>query len=580
MRAEVARDGINVNVVIPAPVETEILEEVTFEMVALQASDVSMQSASSTGFDPRVVIPRDLSCSAMTPRDRWRRHRCSLPHGAKPRNRGHDRHPGRIPIGQRLDELAEADPDGLAVAIVHLDGSAEQLNRRELERAGAALGPGTHGTRRRRRRPRGARRPELLRPRPRALGCWKVGATPVPVRWDLPDWERDRVLAVISTLRWSSMRTPHRPCVTRLRGRRREPFPFVVPPHSMGICSSGSTGTPKVIINTRPGVWVPELSTPFAENFALPVTRPQTILVPAPMYHTNGFMTLNSMLGGDRLVILEKFDAALMVDAIERFAVTTFTATPTMLQRVAALPGIASRDLSTVEWILQGAAMMPPALLRTWFELLAPGEGHHGVRHDRAARSHLADAADEWLTHEGSVGRGFRDTEIRILDEAQNPVPTGEFGDIYMRSPSTGTYDYLGGAPLLPSTADGFGTAGDMGRLDEEGYLYLADRRVDMIITGGANVFPAEVESALSEHPGIADAVVIGLTDPDWGRRVHAIVEPMPGAGAPSEADVIAFVKGRLASYKAPKTVEFVTQLPRSAATKISRSALVAERGG
>jgi bile acid-coenzyme A ligase len=149
-----------------------------------------------------------------------------------------------------------------------------------------------------------------------------------------------------------------------------------------------------------------------------------------------------------------------------------------------------------------------------------------------------------------------------------------------MRSPSTGAYDYLGGAPLLPATADGFGTAGDIGRLDDEGYLYLADRRVDMIITGGANVFPAEVESALSEHPGIADAVVIGLSDPSWGKRVHAIVERMPGADTLAEADVIAFAKERLASYKAPKTVEFVAQLPRSAATKISRSALVQERGG
>jgi bile acid-coenzyme A ligase len=278
-------------------------------------------------------------------------------------------------------------------------------------------------------------------------------------------------------------------------------------------------------------------------------------------------------------VILEKFDAALMVDVIERFAVTTFTATPTMLQRVAAVPGIESRDLSTVEWILQGAATMPPALLRKWFELLAPEKVimAYGMTEQLGL---TALTGSEWLTHEGSVGRGFRDTEIRILDEAQNPVPIGDFGDVYMRSPSTGAYDYLGGAPLLPATTDGFGTAGDIGRLDAEGYLYLADRRVDMIITGGANVFPAEVESALSEHPGIADAVVIGLTDPSWGKRVHAIVERMPDAAALSEADVITFAKERLASYKAPKTVEFVSQLPRSAATKISRSALVQERGG
>ncbi len=486
--------------------------------------------------------------------------------------------PEGIPIGQRLDDLADADPGRASVVIVRRDGSAEQLNRRELNeharrwaRVLTARGVGVgdrvalpvHNSF------------ELVLG---ALGAWEVGATPVPVRWDLPGWERDRVLAVIGAALVVDEETA--PVLRQEAAQASsDPFPYATPLHSMGICSSGSTGTPKVIMNTRPGLWMKELSTPFAENFGLPVSRPQTILVPAPMYHTNGFMTLNSMLGGDCLVILEKFDAALMVDAIESFAVTTFTATPTMLQRVAAVSGIEARNLSTVEWILQGAATMPPGLLRKWFELLAPEKVimAYGMTEQLGL---TALTGSEWLTHEGSVGRGFRDTEIRILDEAQNPVPVGDFGDVYMRSPSTGAYDYLGGAPLLPATADGFGTAGDIGRLDDEGYLYLADRRVDMIITGGANVFPAEVESALSEHPGIADAVVIGLSDPDWGRRVHAIVERMPDADALSEADVIAFTKERLASYKAPKTVEFVAELPRSAATKISRSALVAERGG
>jgi bile acid-coenzyme A ligase len=336
---------------------------------------------------------------------------------------------------------------------------------------------------------------------------------------------------------------------------------------------------PKVIINALPGVWSEELSIPFAASFDVPVTRPQVILVPAPMYHTNGFATLNSLLGGDRLVILEKFDAVLMLDAIERFGVTTFTATPTMLQRVAAVPGVGSRELSTIEWILQGAAMMPAALLHEWFDLLAPEKVimAYGMTEQLGL---TALRGDEWLTHRGSVGRGFRETEIRILDEAQNPVPVGEYGDVYLRSPATGKYDYLGGAPLLPTTADGFGTAGDIGRLDDEGYLYLADRRVDMIVTGGANVFPAEVEGVLAAHPGIADVAVVGLTDPQWGRRVHAIAQRSPEGAGLDEAAVIAFVKAHLASYKAPKTVEFVASLPRTAATKISRSALVKERGG
>ena len=132
----------------------------------------------------------------------------------------------------------------------------------------------------------------------------------------------------------------------------------------------------------------------------------------------------------------------------------------------------------------------------------------------------------------------------------------------------------------MTRTDDGFVTVGDLGWVDEEGYLYMADRRVDMIVTGAANVFPAEVEAALSEHPEIVDVVVVGLRDPEWGRRVHAIVQPADVANPPDEADIISFAKARLASYKAPKTVEFVESLPRSEAMKLSRGALVLERDG
>jgi bile acid-coenzyme A ligase len=159
-------------------------------------------------------------------------------------------------------------------------------------------------------------------------------------------------------------------------------------------------------------------------------------------------------------------------------------------------------------------------------------------------------------------------------------VPAGELGEIYLRSPTSGLYRYLGGAPLLPTTDDGFGSGGDLGHVDADGYLYIADRRVDMIVTGGANVFPAEVETALIEHPGIADVVVVGLRDPEWGRRVHAIIEPADPAAPPSAEEIIAFAKGQLAGYTAPKTVEVVATIPRSEATKVSRAALVAARGG
>jgi bile acid-coenzyme A ligase len=482
-----------------------------------------------------------------------------------------------VAFGTRLGQQAAADPQGVALVVVARDGSEQALtwqdvdagaNRwaRALQASGAGVGD----------------RVALAVPNSvdlvlAALGCWKAGAVPVPVRWDLPDWERQRVLAVVDAAVVVDAGS--------LDGLRAlaaaqdpSPVPEAVSPQLNGICSSGSTGTPKVIMSQRPGVWTPQMSEPFLAAWE-PVERPQVILVPAPMYHTNGFVTLTFLVGGDRLVVLEKFEGALVLDTIERHRVTNFTATPTMLQRIAQVPGVEQRDLSSVRWILQGAAVMPPSLLRRWFELLSPEQVvmAYGMTEQLGLTSLRG---DEWLQHPGSVGRGFRGTEVRILGEDGEELPPGELGDIYLRSPLTGFYSYRGGAALLPTTPDGFGTAGDVGWLDEDGYLYVVDRRVDMIVTGGANVFPAEVESALCDHPGIADVVVIGLKDEAWGRRVHAVVEPADAASPVTPEEVVAYAKGRLASYKVPKTVELVDAIPRTAATKVSRQAMVDARGG
>ena len=332
-----------------------------------------------------------------------------------------------------------------------------------------------------------------------------------------------------------------------------------------------------MILSLAPSLWTDQHGEPFLANWT-PVAKPQTIMVPAPMYHTNGFATLPFMLSGDHLVVLEKFDAALVLDVIELYRVTNFTATPTMLARIAARPDVRERDLSSVVFVLQGAAVMPPSLMHTWFELLSPERfiSAYGMTENLGL---TALRGDEWLAHPGSVGRGFRETEIRILGATKRPVGPGEHGEIFLRSPMAAGSRYLGGAPPLPETQDGFRSAGDIGYVDEDGYLYIIDRRVDMIISGGANVFPAEVESALAGHPGIADVVVIGLSDEQWGRRVHAVVHLADGTEL-TEDDVIEYAKGRLAHYKAPKTVEFVDAIPRTAATKVNRSEMIAARGG
>ncbi|WP_018636086.1 class I adenylate-forming enzyme family protein [Parafrankia elaeagni] len=480
----------------------------------------------------------------------------------------------QISHARRIRELAATRPDEVAVRNVSLDGTTTaatwvELDRRSSQLAGALVERGLAV---------GDRLGIGLRNSPQfvlaVLAAWKVGAVPVPVRWDIPEWELARLREVIDPRVF--LGAEDIPWIDATAGLPVPFLPDAVSPQINGICSSGSTGTPKVILTDRPSLYDERTTVPFIAAWN-PVPRPQTILVLAPMYHANGLTTLYTLLAGDRLVIMEKFDAARVVDVIEQHRVTTFTATPTMLQRIADLPGIEQRDLSSLVWILQGAAPMPPSLVHRWAKLI----GAERIVMAYGMTEGLGSTAlrgDEWMAHEGSVGRPFRDTEIRVLDDDGNELPAGEAGLIYLRSRITGSYRYLGDAPPLRKTEDGFSTAGDVGYLDPDGWLYVLDRRVDMIVTGGANVFPAEVEAALIEHPEIADVVVIGLRDPRWGRRVHAIIEPADPANPPSTGEVVSYAKSRLAPYKVPKTVEVVDAIPRSAATKVNRGALVAAR--
>jgi bile acid-coenzyme A ligase len=273
---------------------------------------------------------------------------------------------------------------------------------------------------------------------------------------------------------------------------------------------------------------------------------------------------------------MERFDAARAVDLVERYRVNFTCMVPTMLMRIARLPDAKSHDLGSIERLVYGGASIPEWVVHAWFELIPPerfafsyggSEGHAIVM----------TTGDVWLEHPGTVGKPLGG-EVKILDEQGHEVPTGEIGEIFLRTGTGGsTFEYIG-VPTPPNTPDGFGSYGDMGYVDAEGYLYIADRRRDMIVTGGANVFPAEVEAVISEHPGVLDVVVVGLPDPEWGHRVHAIVQPADPEHAPDAEELRAHCKARLAPYKVPKSFETVADIPRSAAGKVNRSRMVEER--
>ena len=482
-----------------------------------------------------------------------------------------------VSIPRRMRALAAERPDEEVFRYVAVDGSEPgftwaELDRRSSQLAGALaecglglgdrLGIGLRNS------------PEFVLT---AFAAWKLGSIPVPMRWDMPEWEVGRLRETIDgkvhvgedDLAW----------IDATASRDLPDLPDIISPQSNGICSSGSTGLPKVILSSRPSVYDSALTTPFAQQWGREIPRPQTVLVLGPMYHLNGFHGLYSLVGGDHLVVMEEFDAARAVDVIERYGVSTFNCTPTMLKRIADLSGIDARDLSSIEWICQGAAPMPPYLVHRWAGLVGPEKliMAYGMSEGLGI---TAIRADEWMEHEGSVGRPARDTQVRVLDAEGNDVAPRETGEIYLRSATYGGSTYLGGAGQMPMTDDGLCSVGDLGYLDEDGFLYIVDRRVDLIISGGANIFPAEVEIALMDHPKVADVVVIGLKDDEWGRRVHAIIQPADPADPPTFDEVRAYAKARLHPFKVPKSVEIVDKIPRSAATKVNRGALLQARGG
>jgi bile acid-coenzyme A ligase len=491
--------------------------------------------------------------------------------------------PEPIPFGRRITELAAAHPGQTAIVFAPVDGEDREISWGELDArstqvgrllASRGAGPGTWVA---------VGLPNSPEHFYVTIGAWKVGAGVLPIRADLPAWERERLLDVAgAVLVVGDHADSAVPAVTVDQLAESidvptSPLPDVIADPAAAIASSGSTGRPKVIVTPGPGVYLEGVGKPMPSAYVeLPEELPQ--LIPAPLYHTNGFGIAHSSLRTDDfIVVMEKFDARRAFELIERWRITCFAAVPTMLARMARVDGAERYDLSSLVYVMQGGATVPAWVVEKWIELI--GEERFYMSYGSSERVGLSlIRADEWRAHRGSVGNGH-ETLIRVLDTDGRDLPPGEIGEIYMHRPLDliPAFAYIGADPP-PTTPDGYTSIGDLGWLDEDGYLYIADRRTDMIVTCGANVFPAEVESALSEHPGVRDVVVIGLPDPEWGHRVHAIVEATVTGSPPPVDDIDAFVRARIAAYKVPKSYEIVDRIPRTEAGKVNRTGLAAER--
>ncbi|OBG92139.1 acyl-CoA synthetase [Mycobacterium sp. E3298] len=346
--------------------------------------------------------------------------------------------------------------------------------------------------------------------------------------------------------------------------------------------SAGSTGRPKGIRRplTSPNSGVSKVSTPVFE--ALGVGPDSVYLSPAPTYHTAPAMwTMAAQAAGATTVLMQKFDAEQALECIQRHGVTHAQFVPTMFVRMLRLPEEARTryDLSTLRRVVHAAAPCPPEIKRQMIDWWGPIVDEYYGSSEGAGISFIR--ADEWLAHPGSVGKPLLGTP-HILDDDRSELGPGQIGEIYYEGGYP--FEYLNDEAQTAAarSAQGWVTVGDVGYLDDEGYLYLTDRRNHMIISGGVNIYPQETENCLIGHPFVVDAAVFGVPDPVMGQSVTAVVQLAdPGLASPVLAEeLIAWLRNRLAHYKCPRRLYFEGCLPRTDAGKLYKRELVEKYAG
>ncbi len=405
------------------------------------------------------------------------------------------------------------------------------------------------------------------------LAIWKVGAIPLPVSWRLPKAELDQILELaqprlVIGVDQGETRFPAWPSGRRPEASLSdEPLAAAAPTPWKIQTSGGSTGRPKLVISGT--------STLIDDDAAVATygsPRDGVQLVAGPLYHTAPFsQSMLGLIAGQHLIVMPRFDATNALELIRDHRVQFMFVVPTMLSRMAKAfeldPG--RYCLDSLDRVWHTGAPCPEWLKQRWIDLVGP-EKVHEIYGGTERQALTTISGDEWLQHRGSVGKVFFG-EMKVVDEAGVEVAAGEIGEIYLRSPADlpKTYRYIGAeARTLPG---GWESLGEMGSIDAEGYVYLSDRRLDMILVGGSNIYPAEIEGALLEHPLVTSCAVVGLPDDDLGNRIHAVVQ----SDAITDAtELQEFVARRLEPHKIPRSFRFVDADLRNDAGKVRRTAV------
>lgn len=341
--------------------------------------------------------------------------------------------------------------------------------------------------------------------------------------------------------------------------------------------SSGTTGRPKGILPELPdepfGAGIP-IDHMMADNFGFDARS--VYLSPGPLYHAAPLgWSLGTTRNGGIVVMMDRFDPELCLQLIERHGVTHGQFVPTMFVRMLKLPEAlrTSYDVSSLRRVIHAAAPCPIDVKQRMIDWLGPKlvEFYAG---SEGTGFFMIDSA-QWLSHKGSVGKAVLGTP-HILDDDGNELPPWEIGTVWFADIRPYEYHHDEDKTAAAFNDRGWNTLGDLGHLDEEGYLYLSDRRADLILSGGVNIYPREIEDALVLHPEVADVAVLGIPDQEFGQSVHAVVEPAAGvdAGPELEKRLQAHLRERIAGFKIPRTISF-DSVPRLPSGKILRRELI-----
>jgi fatty-acyl-CoA synthase len=341
--------------------------------------------------------------------------------------------------------------------------------------------------------------------------------------------------------------------------------------------SSGTTGRPKGIKRDLPHLPPAEVPGLMAALVGFWMHPNAVYLSPAPLYHTApSVWSMQTQAGGITTVILEKFDPEGALEAIQKYRITHGQFVPVMFTRMLKLPEAVrkSYDISSLERVMHAAAPCPVEIKKQMIDWWGPIVDEYYASSEAIGSTLIT--AEDWLTHPGSVGKPMMSV-LHILDEDGNELPAGQAGEIYFEGGFD--FEYLNDPGKTASSRDSHGwkTVGDIGYLDEDGYLYLTDRRHHMIISGGVNIYPQEAENMLVTHPLVMDAAVFGVPDEEMGQRVKGVVQTVDQADA-TEAfadELLAWLRDRLSHFKCPRSISFEAQLPRTDTGKLYKQELI-----